>query len=249
MGGKKGVDHESLGTGRYWIGINEELYLFPTFTQNYVWTAGEDEGSEEDESITFQTIEGMTVGADVGISYSIVPDKVPLIFQKYRRGVTEITDTFLRNMVRDAFVQASSTQSVEYVYGKGKSELIRSVEFNVQEQVKDIGIKIERVYLIGELRLPEQVVQALNSKIKATQESQQRENEVKTAEAEAKKKIAEAEGQAQSILKVAKAQAEANIILAKSITSELVKYKSVEKWDGVMPKIVSDGVMPMINQL
>ena len=40
LGGDKGVDSEELPPGRYWIGVNEELYLFPTFTQNYVWTAG-----------------------------------------------------------------------------------------------------------------------------------------------------------------------------------------------------------------
>ncbi len=54
LGGSKGVDSEELGVGRYWIGWNQELYLFPTFTQNTVWTADSREGSENDESITFQ---------------------------------------------------------------------------------------------------------------------------------------------------------------------------------------------------
>jgi hypothetical protein len=27
LGTNKGVDHEVLGVGRYWIGFNEELYL------------------------------------------------------------------------------------------------------------------------------------------------------------------------------------------------------------------------------
>lgn len=35
LGTDKGVDHEVLGPGRYWIGINQDLYLFPIFTQNY----------------------------------------------------------------------------------------------------------------------------------------------------------------------------------------------------------------------
>lgn len=33
LGGNKGVDSEVLGVGRYWIGWNQELYLFPTFQQ------------------------------------------------------------------------------------------------------------------------------------------------------------------------------------------------------------------------
>ncbi len=48
LGKSKGVDTEELPVGRYWIGINEELYKFPTFTQNYVWTKNINEGSIND---------------------------------------------------------------------------------------------------------------------------------------------------------------------------------------------------------
>lgn len=84
-------------------------------------------------------------------------------------------------------------------------------------------------------------------KIQATQQAQQRENEVRTAEAEAKKKFAAAEGQAKSILKVAKAQAEANKLLADSISPELVQYKSIEKWNGILPTMMAGDAIPMIN--
>ena len=85
LGTKKGVNSKELGVGRYWIGINEELYKFPTFTQNYTWTASKNEGSKDNESILFQTREGLTVGADIGVSYHIDPTKVSSIFEKYRK--------------------------------------------------------------------------------------------------------------------------------------------------------------------
>lgn len=247
LGGDKGVDSEELGVGRYYIGLNEELYLFPTFQQNYVWTKDDREGSENDESFTFQTKEGMQVGADIGITYSLDPSKISTVFAKYRRGVEEITDTFLRNYVRDSFNEHASTMAVESVYGEGKAELLDSVEKSVREQVANIGIKVEKIYLVNTFRLPDTVTKALNRKIEATQRAQQRENELREAEAEAKKKVAEAEGKAQvqvalaesaakSILIRAKAEAEANKELSKSLSSELIKYEQVKKWDGVMPK-------------
>jgi regulator of protease activity HflC (stomatin/prohibitin superfamily) len=247
LGGSKGVDYEELGVGRHYIGINEELHKFPVFTQNYVWTMDKREGSEDDESITFQTIEGLSVNADVGISYHIDPKKVGLIFQKYRKGVEEITDVFLRNYVRDAFVAIASKLPVETVYGEGKAELITAVQNSVQEDVAEQGIIIEKIYLISDFRLPKEVLAALNAKIGATQKAQQRENEVREAEAEARKKIAGADGEAQSILRVAKAQAEANTILAKSLTQELVSYKSIEKWNGQLPTYSGGGAVPFIN--
>ncbi len=247
LGGEKGVDSEILGVGKYWIGINEDLYLFPTFMQNYVWTKDPNEGSSNDESISFQTADGMTANADIGISYSIDPDKVSVIFQTYRRGVEEITDTFLRNMVRDALVKQASNKPIEYVYGAGKAELIAAVQKDVADQVGPIGIKIDKIYWIGEIRLPSVVLESINNKNAATQMAQQRQNEVAQAKAEADKKIEDARGTAESILRVAEAQARANKLLAESITGELVQYRALEKWDGVLPRMTGDGAIPFID--
>lgn len=246
LGGDKGVDTEELGVGRYWIGFNEDLYLFPTFQQNYVWTMDYREGSENDESFTFQTKEGLTVGADIGISYHIAPDKVNTIFQKYRRGVDEITDVFLRNMVRDALNTASSTVGVEYVYGAGKAELIENVQTDVMSQVSDLGINVDKIYLIGSFRLPNTVVSALNQKIEATQRAVQRENEVREAEAEAQKQIAEAHGVAQSMILRAEAEAKSLKLKNSSLTPQLIQYESVMRWDGNLPRMTG-GAIPFVN--
>jgi len=242
LGQKKGVDHEELSPGRYFIGINEELYLFPTFTQNYVWTASKDEGSPNDESITFQTKEGMSVGADVGITYRLDPTKVSSIFERYKKGIGEITDVFLRNMVRDAFVQAGSVREVESVYGIGKSELITEVQNTVQTQVDEIGIIIEKIYLIGDMRLPPTVISALNEKITATQRAQQRENELREAEAAAKKTVAQAQG-----------EAEANRIKLSSLSPQIIEWQRLQneataigKWNGVLPQVTS-GAVPFMS--
>ena len=247
LGSEKGVESEVLGVGRYWIGWNEELYVFPTFMQNYVWTAGVDEGSPNDESISFQTADGMTANADIGISYSIDPDKVSIIFQTYRRGVEEITDTFLRNMVRDALVKQSSNKPIEYVYGAGKSELLASVQKDVADQVAPLGINIGKIYWIGEIRLPPTVIDSINAKNAATQMAQQRQNEVAQAKAEADKKIEDARGEAESILRVAEAQAKANKLLAESLTTEFVQYQAITKWDGQLPKMTGSAAVPFID--
>jgi regulator of protease activity HflC (stomatin/prohibitin superfamily) len=247
LGSSKGVESEELGVGRYWIGINEELFLFPTYTQNYTWTKAPDETGTEDESISFQTIEGMSVNADVGITYRIDPAKVNNIFQKYRKGVTEITDIYLRNMVRDALVTEASSRSVEDVYGRGKAELMTAVEKRIKDQVEKDGIVIERIYWVGDIRLPDNVIASLNAKIQATQMAAQRQNEVAQSKAEAQKKVEEARGEAESILLKAKAQADANRELASSITPELVQYRALEKWDGVLPRMTGSNVVPFVN--
>jgi regulator of protease activity HflC (stomatin/prohibitin superfamily) len=215
--------------------------------QNYVWTRDPSEGSYNDESISFQTADGMTANADIGISYSIDPEKVALIFQTYRRGVEEITDTFLRNMVRDALVKQASNKPIEYVYGAGKAELISAVQKDVAQQVSAIGIKIDKIYWIGEIRLPPVVLDSINNKNAATQMAQQRQNEVAQAKAEADKKIEDARGTAESILRVAEAQAKANKLLADSLSAEFVQYQAITKWDGMLPKFTGSAAVPFID--
>lgn len=244
LGGAKGVDTEELGPGRYWIGWNEELYLFPTFTQNYTWTEA------EGEALGFQTAEGLAVGADVGISYSVDPKSVSTIFQKYRRGVDEITDLYLRNMVRDALVKTSSSMRVESVYGTGKTELIEKVQADVAKQVKDLGIIIEKVYWIGELRLPQSVTTSINAKIEATQKTQQRQNEVAQAKAEADKAIEAARGEATSNLLRAEAEAKAITVKGDALRNnpQLLELSAIEKWNGALPVYsLGTGAVPFIN--
>ena len=249
LGGEKGVDTEELAPGRYWIGINEDLFLFPTFTQNYTWTKERVKRNDTDESITFQTDQGLSVNADVGVSYFVDPSKVTTLFQKYRKGIDEITDVYLRNMVRDALVTEASTRQIEIVYGSGKTELLEAVEKRVRAQVEPLGINIERLYWAGEFRLPPTVTNAIDAKIKATQFAQQRANEVAAAKAEADKAIEEARGVAESTLLKAKAEAEAIRIKGDALRENprLVELSAIEKWNGTMPQFVGAGAMPFIS--
>ena len=242
-GGDKGVTGEVVGPGKYWLGWNEEMYLFPTFTQNTVWTKDSVPGSETDESITFQDKEGTQINADVGISYAIKADKADTVFQKYRKGVDEITDTYVRNMVRDAINSETSTMDVADVYGPGKEKLMSNVTERVRLQVSDIGIIVEKIYWIGAMRLPPTITTAINSKIEATQKAQQTQNEVERTRAEAEKRLIES-----------RSQAEANRVLNASITSDLIRLKelevqqtAIEKWNGQLPTTVAGTTMPFIS--
>lgn len=236
-GNDKGVQMTELQPGRYWIGWNEELYTFPTFTQTYTWTKGHDEDSPTDESLDFQTSQGMSVNADVGITYHLDPTKITTLFQTYRKGVDEITHLYLRNMVRDALVNEASKLDIEQVYGKGKSDLIQSVQTDVSKEIGARGIVIEKIYWIGNLRLPDAVTKSINAKIQATQMAQQRENEVAQAKAEAQKAVAEAQGIADSKLLVAQAEAKAITLLGEAAKNSqgAVQLKWIEKWDGKLP--------------
>lgn len=254
LGGDKGVDSEVLGVGRYWIGWNEELFLFPTFQQTVQWQGEPDKSG----AFQFQSKEGLSLSADVSVSFTVDPDMVSTLFQKYRKGIQEIQDVYLFNIVRDTMVQAASTRTAENLYGEGKNEFVAEVNQIVRARMKPVGINLDYIAIVGNVWLPRNVKDAIDDKVKAGQLAAQRETEVATAKAEADKEVARAEGEARSkraiadaeaysIITQAKAQQEANRILALSLTPELVQYNTVIRWNGVLPNVTGGGAIPMIK--
>jgi regulator of protease activity HflC (stomatin/prohibitin superfamily) len=237
-GSDKGVSEQSVGVGRYFLGWNSELYLFPTFLQNYSW--------KDEQAITMQTSEGLSIRTDAGITYNIQPDNVVKVFTKYRLGISEITNTFLHNMVRDAMNEVASTMTVEQIYGAQKENFIKRVNDIVKKQAVETGIEVDKIYLIGSFELPDSVVASINSKIQASQNAMKVENEVATARAEAQKTIVDAEARGRQILINAESQAKANRILAESLTPEFVEYQKILKWDGKLPQMTG-AVVPFIK--
>jgi len=238
-GSDKGVAEQSVGVGRYYLGWNSELYLFPTFLQNYSW--------KNEQAITMQTSEGLSIRTDAGITYSIQPDNVVKVFTKYRLGIEEITNTFLHNMVRDAMNEVASTMTVEQIYGAQKETFIKKVNEIVKREAFNTGIEVDKIYLVGSFELPQTVINSINSKIQASQNAMKVENEVATSRAEAQKTIVEAEARGQQILINAQSQAKANKILAESLTKEFVQYQAILKWNGELPRLTGSSAVPFIN--
>jgi regulator of protease activity HflC (stomatin/prohibitin superfamily) len=238
-GSDKGVGEQSVGVGRYYLGWNSELYLFPTFLQNYSW--------KNEQAITMQTSEGLSICTDAGITYSIKPDNVVKVFTKYRLGIDEITNTFLHNMVRDAMNEVASTMTVEQIYGAQKEAFITKVNEIVKKEAFDNGIEVDKIYLVGSFELPQTVINSINSKIQASQNAMKVENEIATSRAQAQKTVVEAEARGKQILINAESQAKANKILAESLTPEFVSYQAILKWNGELPRMTGNSAIPFIN--
>lgn len=232
-GDDRGVNVEVKSPGRYFNGPNVDMFIFPTFTQSYVWDA---QGGAN-ETFTFQTIEGLSVNTDIGISYYITPDNAAKVFQKYRKGVDEITGLYLRAMVRDALNLAGAQITVEDAYGRGKAALQATVESDVKKQAAQVGITVEKVYFVNQMRLPDSVMASINGKIAATQIAQQKENELRAAEADAAKVIAQAKG-----------EAEATRIRGEALKQnpQALEQLAIEKWNGQLPQVTS-GATPFVS--
>lgn len=232
----KGVDNEVVGTGRYFVGVNEKLYAFPTFNQLRSY----------DEPFSFQTSDAMDVFANVGVEYNIDPSKAAIVFETYRKGIEEITEVNLRQYISDALIKHASTMDINKLTQGGKTLLLEGVAKELRAKLDPVGIRIIKLSWTGDLTYPEQVKASINAKIEATQRALLRENEVAQSRAEAEKLRVAAQGEADARLTRAKAEAEAIAIKAQALRDnpDVLKLNAIEKWDGKLP-VYSAGNAPV----
>lgn len=235
----KGVQNEVVGTGRYFLGINERMYEFPTFNQlmNYGMP------------FTFQTSDAMDVKARIGVEYNIEPEKAADVFATYRKGIEEITEVNLRQYISDALINHGTTMDINELTQGGKTVLLDGVTKEIREKLSPIGIRIIKLSWIDDLQYPEQVKESINAKIEATQRALLRENEVAQSKAEAQKLIEAAKGEAESVRLRAQAEADAIAIKAKALRDNpnVLQLNAIDKWDGKLPVYMTGGtVVPFV---
>lgn len=239
-GSQKDAKDFPIRRGRvFYNPMTEDVYSFPTFVQNITWTHSKDEGKAVDESITFNSIEGAPINADVALAYSFVPEKVPAIFVRFRQDAQTITEGYMRNKVRGAFNAEASTRKVQDIYGAGKTEFVLAVKKRLNADLSPEGFVFDMVDLTGQPRLPQNVQTAINASLEATQNAQTAENQLRQTQAEAAKQVAKAEGNAKALIAEAEGAAKANALKQGSLTPAILRQQALSKWNGVLPQVTS----------
>lgn len=242
-GQDRGVQSYPAVTGwQFYNPLTTSVLEYPTFIQTVVWTKDKAEGSEADEEISFSTSEGTVIYADITVSYELQPDKVPHFYVKFRNDDLKLFSRgFLRSITRNCFNDAAGHYTVEQIYGSGKETLLKDVQARMNKALEQYGVVVDQLGFVSNLRLPDNIILAINKKIKATQDAITAQNELQITQAEAAKNVAEAEGDAKARIAQAEGQSQAQAALQRTITPqvlELERLKVLQKWDGRMPETV-----------
>ena len=127
------------------------------------------------------------------------------------------------------------------------------VRAEVQKELDPYGVHIEQLGFNGSPRPPQAVIDAINGKVKATQDAIRVENEVRQTKAQAEKDVAKATGEANALIAKATGEAKANGLVNGSLTPNLLEWRrldiqlnAINKWDGKLP-VYSGGSTPLIQ--
>lgn len=232
LGDDKGVG-EVVGVGRYWTGWNTEVYVFPTFKQMKTY----------DDAFSFQMSDGTTIGYHIGMAYKVNPTKVTTVFQTYRKGVDDITDTDMKQKIADSLNRLASRMTTDKFIDGGKADLLDKALKEMQAEMAPIGIEVISLSYVGKPEYPETVIASINAKVTANQTTLQREQEVQQRIAEANMAREQAKGEADAVLTRARAEADAIKLRGDALRENpgVMELEAINKWNGQLPSTMVPG--------
>ena len=211
------------------------------------------------EKVQVPSQDKLKTSMDISVTFRLDGGRTPEILQE----TGDLDDVVIKHItpkVRSLLREAGKTvrQSQDFYLDSVQQHLQSYMEDGLKSYLEPKGVIVEAV-LFRDITLPNVVTTAV-VQTKERQEQlerekaqlkiveQQAQQQVKNAEAKemaaisnANAKRTQADAEAYRISKEAKAQAEANQLLAKSVTLELIRYNAVQKWNGAYPQTLMGG--------
>ena len=221
-----GVKSETLDQGWHFVGLFDKVTEYPVRMQTV-----------NNQDIQVATSDGKNISMDIAYNYVVQPDKVVELFNKFGAvDISSIEDKKIKTRLWDAARKSISKYSVIDTYGQKSSEAAAEIQKTFADDMKRLGFVIDDLTL-GVPKPDKATQEAIDARVKSSQELERTQTELKIAEAEAKKKKIEAEG-----------IAEYNEIIKKSMSDEMIQYQWIQKWDGKMPKATGSNAFIQLPQ-
>lgn len=168
---------------------------------------------------------------EIKFQYQIMPDKVKDITSQY--GKLSSLETRIQPIVVEKVKSMLSKHTAMNIIAN-RSQLSPDAEELVKASLgEEYYINVVSVSLTN-IDFSDQFETAVEEKMIAEQTKLKAEYENET-------KIAKAEAEAKAKIVSAEAEAKANKLLEKSLTDKILQEMYLQKWDGKLPQVVSDG--------
>lgn len=210
-GDEKGVGEVSLCTGVVWFNpFTKQVFEYPTFAQTIDY-----------EAFEVNSKDGTKFTIDPSMIVKIADGKSPIIFKKYRKNLDEVINGSLYIYVKDAARIVFNQFTADSIVSN-RAMVDKAFDTRVREAFAKENFVLEQ--LTPGISYPKSYEDAINAKNKAIQDEMRVTNEIKVAEANAKK-----------LMVAAQAEAEANKLKTQALTPQVLEKMWIEKWDGKLP--------------
>lgn len=188
-------------------------------------------------NISVQTNDSQFVNAVIKAQVKIDSTQAFEYFSKYRDKSLEDISSVLSATIQKQLETITTQYNIMDVLGAKRDEIVnKSLELIQSELAKD-GISVLRITLV-DTDAGEQIEKAIANEAVAKKEAET---------AEYKKQKAQLEGEAKVI--EAQKEKEANELISKTLTDELLMEQFIEKWDGKLPTVTGGETMFDISSI
>ena len=213
--------------------ITTKIFTYPVYIQRVDY-----------QPFTVTTKDAAVFSMDPLLAYQLDRTKASYVFNKYRRSLPEIEQGYMRTCIYDAYRICANNYTSDELMGT-RARFEQEVRSMLEKSLGDEGFKVSE--FTSQITPPQSLSAAIEAKNQAIQEALKAENLVKQAEANAQIAIAKARGEAEATKVKADAEAYYNRTIAASLSPMIVQEDWIEKWDGKLPTVASNGSGMMFN--
>ena len=221
------------------IPVVQQSTLYDMSQKQYTMSGQANEGARSgDDAVRARTIDGQEVNMDITVLYSIDPEQVNTVHQRWQN---RYEDDFIRPTTRGFVRDIVSSYRAEDIYGEKRGEMETRIQELLTTRMAEEGLMLSDL-LVRDINFSQQFTQAIEEAQIAEQEAnrarlrvQQIQQEAEQARAQAEGQrdanIARAEGEAQSIVLRAQAEAEGLRLVSEQIAANpaLIQYQYIQQ--------------------
>ena len=161
-------------------------------------------------------------------------------------GVSNVETKLLvpnvQKIAKDAIGKVKAEQLVQ-----SRADVTTEIQNSLTEILDDYGIVVT-AFAIENLSFDSAFEESIQAKVIAEQDALKMENKTKEKQEEAKQVVIAAQADADSKRIAAEAEADAIKVIQEQLQSSpnYIEYLKVDRWNGQLPQVVSDGVNPFV---
>jgi len=245
------------------VGIEPEgLAVLPPWQKLTLFSIRSEQADIENAAGATSDTQPVTVSLTV--RYSISPDKVAEVFEKYSH--TGDLSSYVQTATHEIFKAVTAKYTAPDLIAQ-RAKVSADIYSALAEKLAIYGAQVINIDMRN-FAFQESYMRAINSKVEQEQLRQAADNKLKTVESEQKQKVAIAEAEASAVratadgeayarLKVATAEAESLKIQSAALAQSkdvlelrriTVEQTKAEKWNGQLPSAIYAGApIPFLN--
>ena len=209
---KGGIQNYTLGQGYKTKSPLATVYKINTEIQELTF-----------ENISVQTNDAQYVNAIIKVQAKIDSNNAFEYFSRYRDKSLEDISSILSSTIQKQLETVTTQYNIMDVLGAKRNDIVNETLTLIQNELSKDGITISRITLV-DTDAGAKIEDAIANEAVAKKEAET---------AEYKKQQAELEGEAKVI--TAQKEKEANDLISKTLTDEILLEKFIEKWNGQLP--------------